>query len=25
VEFSQGLVSLFTYNANLRGINIRLE
>ena len=25
VEFSRGLVSLFTYNANLRGINIRLE
>ena len=25
VEFSQGLVSLFTYNANLRGIHIRLE
>ena len=25
VEFSQGLVSLFTYNANLRGINIKLE
>lgn len=25
VEFSQGLVSLFTYNSNLRGINIRLE
>ena len=25
VEFSQGLISLFTYNANLRGINIRLE
>ena len=25
VEFSQGLASLFTYNANLRGINIRLE
>ena len=25
VEFSQGLVSLFTYNANLSGINIRLE
>ena len=25
VEFSQGLVPLFTYNANLRGINIRLE
>lgn len=25
VEFSQGLVSLFTYNANLRGIHIKLE
>ena len=25
VEFSQGLVSLFTYNANLRGIQIKLE
>lgn len=25
VEFSQGLVSLFTYNANLRGILIKLE
>lgn len=25
VEFSRGLFSLFTYNANLRGINIRLE
>ena len=25
VEFSRGLVSLFTYNANLRGINIRQE
>ena len=25
VEFSRGLVSLFTYNADLRGINIRLE
>lgn len=25
VEFSRGLVSLFTYNANLRGIHIRLE
>lgn len=25
VEFSRGLVSLFTYNANLRGIQIKLE
>ena len=25
VEFSQGLVSLFTYNANLRGIQIKME
>lgn len=25
VEFSRGLVSLFTYNANLRGIHIKLE